>query len=291
MSPEEYSQLLTCVFKKFVELRRVKRVEDDRKYIEYDTGFLAGRKWYLLGETIVETEFRELINIINRWNTYLSNWEVFTEIISAEDETIQYHLQSEFIHPTAHFCVTLPSAIRDIITSVGTNTFHQVKLSQRNNYLDSLPTDANFKKTGKMVGTKRKDKEKTLQLIMSDWPNADEFLKYLNRLNDRGYINTTQNYRNLASHAIAPRFELGQTRFVTREVIKREKLVEVPSGGFILKEVPDKWDVGYNFSPTEPLNLEKILSANIKQFHMAVSCFNSYKNILIEQTENICLKF
>lgn len=275
----EYETLLRQGFEKYLAGHDSSGSTPADPYLTYDFEFLENRKWHGLGESMVGCDLRELTNLINGWKQLLIRWEVWNSVIAEFDESSAYELRAEYLNSIAHECLLKPSAIRDTLTSVATNAFHQVRLSTESNYEDSLKGDPIPPKMKKKHLTRRQ-KENRLADICSAWERSGEFLDRLALLNTPEYVQATADYRNLHSHTIGPRLGVGYTRTVTRSVGLSTHMERQPNGTFEAVEDPNKASVSYGFGGTPPLNLEKARAANLEQFYVARGAYASYRGLL-----------
>lgn len=106
-------------------------------------------------------------------------------------------------------------------------------------------------------------------------------------LDSKAYRTFTRNFRNLASHAIAPKFEFGYTNMVTRSIVSATNLVRQGDGTYSAVDDPTKKCVAYGFGGTPPLDLREVLNANTGEYRLAAQAFNSYQTLLIELMEKL----
>jgi hypothetical protein len=99
-------------------------------------------------------------------------------------------------------------------------------------------------------------------------------------IDEDDYLESTRNFRNLASHAIAPRLTVGHTSMVVRRIVPGTTMVQQPNGSFKDEAVQGKQRVSYGFGGTEPLQMRAVFEANLAEFVKASTCFNSYVNVL-----------
>lgn len=275
----EYAKLLRETFDEFLEAMSNGQLKPSGDYLTYDFSFLKGRKWRLLGEDLVEDELRELTNILNGWKYSLQKWKAWNSVLSGRGEMDTWDIRSEFVDALAHECMLRPSSIRDTFTSIATSSLHQVRLSSDQQYKDQLDGDPDTS-GNKPKYLNRRQKEARLKKIASAWSFASGFLGQLEKLNGKEYIAATSDYRNLISHTIAPRFELGFTRLVTRTVVPAQQLEQAEDGTHNVVQVPGKVSVSYGFGGTPPLSLDKVWMANLEQFNLAKVCYQEYLALL-----------
>lgn len=237
-------------------------------------------RWRLqMVEQLVRDELRELANTLNAWRGELRRWHVWMSVMDTFSEEDAWSLQWEFVEPIAFKCMFNPSAARDRLTFVATNAFHQIRLAADKSYPDRLEGDP--KKAGaKPRFLSRTQSEDQLARLAGPMAQGTAFVADLQSLDGDDYRDLTRNFRNLSSHAIAPRFNVGLTNTVTRQVVNATKLVEKANGTFEKEEVPDAQMVRYGFGGTPPLPMRKIFAANLAEFGKASACFTVYVAVL-----------
>lgn len=233
----------------------------------------------LIADFLVDGELRELTNTLNEWRGALRRWHVWLAVLdefSAEDA---WSLQWEFVESLVFHCLYYPSATRDRFTFVATNALHQVRMAADAAYPDRLAADPKPGKEDKPRFMPRKDSEAQLASIVSTLEGGASLVSTLRSLDEDDYLELTKNFRNLASHAIAPRLSVGITNTVVRCVVPATKFVQQPDGTYKDELVPDK-QVSYGFGGTEPLPMRAVFAANLAEFEKAAACFQAYINVL-----------
>lgn len=275
----KHAQLLRMAFNEYLIHVHEQPLDSGGKSLSYDFDFIDGRKWNILGDTMVRCDLRELTNLINRWSGSLGSWHAWSMVLENREEMETWTLCSEFLDSIVHECLLTPASIRDTITSVATAAFHQVRLSIDRSYRDYLEGDPQKpKERPKLLN--RRQKEKRLSNLLQIWPSSVDFLKALQEINTRDYVVATCDYRNFTAHSIAPRLGFGHTRTVTRSVEQAQALKQVDDSSYVFEDVPDKLTVSYGFGGTPPLNLEIVRAANLAQYEKARLCYVEYRALL-----------
>lgn len=275
----KHAHLLRVAFNEYLVHVHEQPLDSGEQRLSYDFDFIDGRKWSVLGDTMVRCDLRELTNLINRWGKSLGCWHAWSMVLESREETEAWTLCSEFLNSIVHECLLSPASIRDTITSVATAAFHQVRLSIDSSYRDYLEGDP--QKPGERPKLlNRRQKEKRLSHLVQIWPSSVAFLNALKEINTRDYVDETCNYRNFTAHSIAPRLGVGHTRTVTRHVEQAQTLKQVGDGSYAFEGVPGKLIVSYGLGGTPPLNLEKIRAANLAQYEKARLCYDEYRALL-----------
>lgn len=232
-----------------------------------------------MADSMIEDELRELTNQIHHWRDMLRRWQAWNCAAAAFDQAEAWDLRREFTEPLMHCCLITPSAFRDTIIFVATNTLHQILLNTEVGYKDHLegdPTPSN----PDPKPLSRKQKETRLAKLANSLTAPKTFLSSLRKLDDDEYRTSTSDYRNLNSHAIGPRVTIGVTKLVTRRVIVATEMEEQADGTYRIVEVPGKYVARYSFGGMEPLDIESARNANLKQYLLARVCFDRFIELL-----------
>lgn len=278
MTPEQHESLLKMAFDAYLSTRSRPGCIPSRPYLPYGTVDLRGRQWATMGDWLIKDELRELTNNLNAWLGKLRRWHAWQIVMSGYSEDERWELEHEFVTPLATYCLFQPSALRDTITFVVTNGMHQVLRCVDSSYPDRLPLDqAPWEKPSYPT---RHKKEKQLAHIVARWPEGELLLSTLKKLDDPSNRHATSDFRNRASHTIAPRFSRGITRAVTRAVVQKTRFEPRGDGYFHDVPIPGQVSVSYGFGGTDPLDLNQVREANVNQFELAVACFDYYVALL-----------
>lgn len=241
---------------------------------------IDGVNWRLpFIERMVEGELQDLTNQLNAWKSSLRRWHAWNKVLLGKDEDARWAIEWEFVESIAFMNMFQPSSIRDCIGFVATNALHQILMVIDPTRKDALAGDPkNPGKSTRRVG--RTEKEIQLAKMVKAWPEGQYFMGLLQSIDDDAYEDVTKDFRNRASHAIAPRFTFGEVGFVTRRSVQKMTL-EIQSDG-LWKEVavPGKLSVVYGFGGTPPLDMATIWAVNLEQFNLARQCFDAYVSLL-----------
>lgn len=224
----------------------------------------------------VEGDVRETINLLNKWRRHLLDWEVWMDVLGSFTDHDAWTVRDHFIEPLVFYCMMQPSSIRDLLATVATNAIHHSNRQTIRGYPDKLDQDDGPWLLG------RKKKESQVSRIGATLRGTGKFMGDLAALDSKAYRIFTRNFRNLASHAIAPRFEFGYTNLVTRSIAPANNLVLQGDGTYIPVDDPTKKCVVYGFGGTPPLDLREVLNANTAEYMRAAQAFSSYEVLLIE---------
>lgn len=241
---------------------------------------VAWRTHPIVAVPLVEGELRELTNTLNEWRGALRRWFIWIGVLEGFTDNDAWDLQLEFVESIAFQCLYYPSATRDRFTFVATNALHQVRMSADPNYPDRLDSDPKPGKEAKQQFLSRNYSEAQLEKIASPLLGGAIFTAALRSIDEDDYLELTRNFRNLASHAIAPRLTVGHTRLIVRGVLPATTHDQQPNGTYKDTRVPGKQMVSYGLGGTAPLHMPVIYEANLAEFVKASACFNAYINVL-----------
>ena len=234
-----------------------------------------------LVELLVEGDIRETINQLNSWRRYLNDLDIWRSVLSEYDEEDLLQITHHFVLQLVHFCMHQPAAIRDLLVQVATNGIHQANLTCRDGYRDQLDQDADARKgrTGFLSRTKA---EIQLHRLLNGWTGGATLMAALQKLDNREYRKATLDYRNRASHFIAPRLMAGQVDIYSRYLVPAMRQVNNEDGSFSFVEMPNEKVVAYGLGGIEPFSLEEILHLNKPQHSYAVEALTAYEAVLRE---------
>lgn len=217
MSPDEYRSFLRDSFDEFLQFLDGP-LEPDDPYLPYEFPYITAAKWRFMADAMLQDELREVINRLHDWHDMLRRWHAWNMVVSTKEEMPAWNLRGEFMDPLMHASLLMPSAMRDVLTFVGTNAFHQIRLHVEAGYRDVLDGDPSASDP-KPRPLNRRQKETRLTRLATPIPGASVFVNSLRQLDDSDYRSRTKDYRNANSHAIGPRIALGHTRMVTRRAV------------------------------------------------------------------------
>ncbi|MDB5909643.1 MAG: hypothetical protein JWP34_3757 [Massilia sp.] len=229
----------------------------------------------------VEGDLRETINLLNTWRRHLHDWEIWMGVVDAFADNDAWTIRDHFIEPLVFYCMMLPSSTRDLLAGVATHAIHYANRQTSCSYPDKLAQDDSPRPLN------RRKKESQVSKIGTNWRGTRQFMCDLAALDSKAYRTFTRNFRNLASHAIAPKFEFGYTNMVTRSIVSATNLVRQGDGTYSAVDDPTKKCVAYGFGGTPPLDLREVLNANTGEYRLAAQAFNSYQTLLIELMEKL----
>lgn len=285
LSDELRRALVTAFLDRIEESKGLK---PDSKPFPYDA--LPGVKmvrWPLfLAEMMIEDELRELTNQLNHWQSNLRRWHAWNEVLESQDADARWEAEWGWVEPLAFYCMFQPSASRDRFIMVGTHALHQVRMAIDPATIDTLLGDPKTPEEVRFFPTRR-DKEKQLKELAKAWPTGKAFVQAIGQLDDRGYRALTGDFRNRASHGIAPRFSVGFTSMVTRTRLQATKMEQQLDGTYAEVPVPGRLSTSYGFGGTPPLSMKDAWAANFAQFERARQSFGAYVALLAEAVANI----
>ena len=231
---------------------------------------------------MIEDHLQETTNLMNEWWPRLRDWSAWLAVHDAiADEQDAGWLRRDLIEPLVFWCMLRPSAMRDLFGFIATHAVHQANLVVDRNYRDRLDEDA------KNRPLKRDQREQQLRRIGARWPGCKRFAACLTKADSKAYRDLTFDYRNLASHGMAPRFEFGHTNSVRRAVVPKSEIVLNADGTYSVDESSTKTALSYAFGGTPPLKLREMHAANQSEFDHARAAFEAYRDLLRELLDAI----
>lgn len=131
--------LLEQVFSAYVEIRKDRALGPEVPYLLYDF-----KHWNApsLRGSAVKDQLNELTQILNGWRSALKRWHAWhLALESFSDFNEAWDIRIEFVQSLVHECLLEPSAVRDSIVFVATNSIHQLRLATEVGYKDHLEGD------------------------------------------------------------------------------------------------------------------------------------------------------
>jgi hypothetical protein len=245
---------------------------------------IENARWPLfIAQELVQGELRELSNQMNHWLSNLRRWHAWNDVLAKHDEQFRWKVEWEWVDPLAFHCMFQPSATRDRFVMVATNALHQVRMAIDPAVRDELLGDPT-KPDERRFFPSRRDKERQLKELAKTRASGKAFIHALGQINDVDYKRLTLDFRNRASHGIAPHFSVGYTAIVTRHRQQATKLEEQPDKTFNDVPVPDSMATSYGWGGSAPLAMEKARTDNLAQFARARRTFDAYVALLAEAT-------
>lgn len=273
MDPE-YRNLLRSSFDEYLGILDTFLAPDDH-YLPYAYPYITEAKWRFMADAMLQDELREVTNRLHEWRDMLRRWHAWNKVVSTKEDTPAWDLRREFMEPLMHTCLMMPSAVRDLLTFVGTNTLHQVRLHIEPAYGDVLEGDPSAANPAPRPLTRRK-KESRLARIAAPLNGSAPFIEAIRQIDNEDFRAKTKDYRNLNSHAIGPRIALGQTRMVTRQAIPATRMEAQPDGTGRIVVMAGRYVASYSFGGMDPLDLEVARMASLGQYKASRVCFDHF---------------
>lgn len=234
-------------------------------------------------ELSISNDLREAINQLHNWYQRLVDWLLWIEVLKHFEGNDAWSIRKRYVEPLAYFCMMQPSSTRERFGSIATNALHQANLTLLSNYKDRLDQD----KHGHLNRTQR---EKQINRLGETWTCCAAFLQALRGLDSKNFSSASYNFRNLASHGIAPRFEQGETNFVKRSIEPWSELVEQPDGTYQLVPHPTKKTICYGIGGTLPLSYQAAYDTCAKEYLNALTTFHTYQALIRELLQALASK-
>jgi hypothetical protein len=246
------------------------------KPLPYDLVDAVGKVvWHLpFLDTLIAGDIREALNHIHQWQTQLLSLKAWVEVLASShlSDDDSWTVRSDLVEPLATWCLLQPAATRDRLGSMATNLVHHGRLTGDAGYTDVLEGD----KGNRFLS--RRALEEQLTRIGASCSATPAFVERLQVLDGPQFRAQTSDFRNRASHSIAPRLDVGFTQMVTRRIEARDDLIEQPDGTWARVTDPTRSVVSYGFGGTPPLPLSKAvawLNVEYRKGRLAVEAYLS----------------
>lgn len=248
----------------------------------------------LVGLQVIH-DLRSLLNCMNAWITEMHKWEAWLRIIDDYSEDERWELRLEFVDPIAHRCLLEPSAMCDRILSALYFLLHHAKLSLDSSYKDELATDAAAKKAlraGKEHTRymQRRELGEEIDHLSESWKTAQAVCEKTKLLDSETLREATLNYRNAASHSIAPNFEFGVLPYVKRQLRFAEFMTPNDDGTVTFKKDRSRTAISYGFGEHSPLQHLETFQLIRMQVKLAKDAMRAYETLLREVIARIRAK-
>ena len=232
------------------------------------------------------SEVQETINTINAWGTRLHDWRAWNAVVeSYEREEDKWLILHDFVEATAFFCMYQPSAVSDRLMLLAERLMHQGNLAVVPGYLDQLDQD---RRPYKFL----RRSERRAQIIRQGqfWDRFHVFLEALDAVNSEEYRKISRNFRDLSSHAFAPRLMGGQIMRAARSIEPWQHMVAKLDGSYLLEKHPTKKCVSYSMRVVKPFPLREAFSANFSEYRKALAAMGALSGLIEEMCEAMDLK-
>ncbi|WP_439859129.1 hypothetical protein [Pseudomonas sp. MBLB4136] len=226
-------------------------------------------------ELSIANDLKETINQLHCWYGHLVDWSLWIDVLKQFEGEQEWYIRRQYVEHHAFYCMLQPSSTRERFGSIATNALHQASLLLQEGYKDQLDQDEH----GYLSRRKR---EAQVKRLGTNYTCFAPFLQALTHLDNKSFSTASCNFRDLASHGIAPRFEQGETSFVRRYIKPWSELTKNPDGTAQFVEHPTKKAVCYDFGGTQPLSLQKAYDACWQEYLKAVQLFHAYQTLLRE---------
>ncbi|MDH4562432.1 hypothetical protein [Pseudomonas sp. BN411] len=235
-------------------------------------------------ELAIANDLRETINQLHSWYGYLVDWSLWIDVLKQFEGEQEWSIRRQYVEHLAFYCMLQPSSTRERFGSIATNALHQANLALQEDYKDRLDQDEH----GYLSRRKR---EMQLKRIGANYTSFAPFLQALTHLDNKAFSTASYNFRDLASHGIAPRFEQGETSFVRRSIKPWSELVKQPDGTAQFVEHPTKKAVCYGFGGTQPLSFQQAYDACWQELLKAIQLFHTYQALLRELSSTLARRY
>lgn len=216
-------------------------------------------RWLAYSQMLSEFS-RELANVINDLTNYVSRLEAWSEVMRTLSNDEKLEACREFIDPLAIVAVGLPYAIKARFVFAIAHLCHQAnRARQGRDWQDNLTWDGDIKM----------DAAETLG---GDWPSFKRLKVRLDTVNGKAFKQATHDFRNAYNHRLSPRFVIGITQMVTRQVDPKTK------------------SVYYGFGGIEPLDLAEVSALLTAQRDNCYRVFEAFQALVLEHVTVITAK-
>ncbi|WP_386712301.1 hypothetical protein [Luteimonas notoginsengisoli] len=137
---------------------------------------------------------------------------------------------------------------------------------------------------------RRSDRRKQLNHLGSCWARYEALRDALNAMDGEDYQTLTGNFRDLANHAFAPRFMIGQIPRAWRRKVDYEEAVVNGDGTVEVVTDPARKMTQYAMGTLEPLPLNAAYAANLAEYGRARCTMEAFARLVEELCDRIDTK-
>lgn len=200
---------------------------------------------------------REIANSLNTLNDYSLRLKAWNTVIAPLNEQEKLGAVHEFIDPIATIGLNLPYVIRSRFIFAAAHLSHQANRSREDaSWRDDFPLDSE-------VYFEAADK------FGAPWRAYPAFKRCIEKFGNKKYQTATRDFRNAYNHRFSPRFVIGITQFVTREVDADAKSIR------------------YSFGGVPALNLDLIAGLLDEQYQRGTEAFSAFQALVREHEASI----
>ncbi|MEX2125971.1 MAG: hypothetical protein WD795_18925 [Woeseia sp.] len=240
----------------------------------------------------VAGEIQQTFNLVNQWSHDLFRLCVWIKVYEEFERTLGpdtdadwkplWELRDWAIDPLAYFCMLQPSGLKWRLAAVAEHALHVANRAVVPGYRDELEQDGHapgaWRRLDRIIGQVER-----LGTARS-WLRYRAFRELLGQLDSKGYEKTSRNFRNLAAHGFAPRFEMGPVITMNRRIGPWTKLEQQEDGSYAQIEVRGTKAVSYGFGELRPLSYKDAYSANRAQYAVAMRTMAAFQELVEELT-------
>lgn len=198
---------------------------------------------------------RGLANVINDLTHYERRLRAWAAVVAPLQDHEKLEATHEFIDVLAAVAVNLPYVIRSRFTFAVAHLCHQANRTKEQNWVDDLRWDGELDQS---------DADRR----GSPWRRYRRLKVRLEKINGKEFVKGTRNFRNVYTHRIEPRFVIGLSQIVTREVLQDGRVVYAVGG-------------------QPPLGLSEVADLLIVQRDRCYLAFEAFQELVGEQVEAI----
>ncbi len=194
---------------------------------------------HFLGQGLVELSSHHLVGEINRFSTNICKVKIWERVLSDYDELQRLHLFVEFVEPLQNLALITPYALKRQIVFAGT----QITILLEKGKLHSK------------IPKNREIDFPTFKKWAENWPGYSQLEAALSALDDDGFDEATNSFRDRHTHQLPP----STIGFTARYRFERhEQGINIYGGN------------------EPPMSLSKVTDAALIQHQASVAAFRAY---------------
>jgi hypothetical protein len=200
---------------------------------------------------------RELANSINTLTNHVHRLQSWAKVIETLTDDEKMEVTHEFIDAIATNAVTMPYVVKSRFAFAAAHLCHQAnKAKNPDTWRDDIPlTDAIYLNTTDKFG--------------QDWNGYNRFKRRVEAISGKAFKNATGDFRNSYNHRFSPRFVIGMSELVTRQV-------NDVTGGIV-----------YAFGGRQPLEVKLVADLLASECERCYLSFEALQTLVREHVEAI----
>lgn len=249
---EEKSQLKLRLYQSYLEA--LSAIEPGDRFMPYAWVSLPdpiSARWIAFSGMLEEFA-RELANAINDLTNNTRRLGAWAKVVKRLTDTEKLEASHEFISNLATHTVLMPYVIKSRFAFSVAHLCHQANFARDpKGWKDDFPLDGTIHLN-------------TTDRFGSGWRRYNRFKRCVEDIHGKAFREGTRDFRHAYNHRFSPRFVIGMTNLVTREVDEKTSAVRYAIGGH------------------GPLDLEEVVDCLVAEQKKCYGAFEAFQELVGE---------